>query len=176
MRGRKAKANTTGPDSRSHKRQSSTATAFDGKTAKADRESKAARAKPPALGSLVSSLVKVATSSDAASKSYAAALRKVRAQGVTLDDVAGLLIARMVIVEDAIEHDAISAEKGLTELGRCNRELAELAAAYREQGRSLPDQIVFRLDLAGAVAAGEQPEDAPELHSSAVGGDTIETE
>lgn len=175
-RGRKAKTNVAGPDSRGHKRQSADDEAFAGRTAKAEKATRAKRAKPPALGPLVANLVKLATSSESASKAYAAALGRVRRQGVSLDDVAALILARAVIVEHAIEHHEIDVERALLELGRINRELAELAAAYREQGRSLPDQITFRLQLTAAVPAGAQPTDAPELRTARIGGDVIETE
>jgi len=176
-RGRKPKVNTSGPDSRSHRRESSTAAAFSGRRSQAETVAKTARAKPPALATLIKRLVQVATSSDAAARRYASSLARVRKQGVSLDDVAALVLGRLAIVEDALEHDGISMEKALTELGRINRELAELAAAYREQGRSLPDAITFRLDLTrSTVPAGEQPDDAPPMATDATTGDVIETE
>jgi hypothetical protein len=67
-------------------------------------------------------------------------------------------------------------------MGSINREIKDLAEAYREQGRALPDEVTFRWELAataqatGVVPAGEPPEDAPPIERRKDVGDLLESE
>ena len=176
--GRKAKANRSGPDGRGHKRQSQTSTAFAGATKKADAAAREKRAAPPVLAAQLRLMVEQATGSADAGKRFTRQLNKVRKQGISLDDVAAILLARLELAHDMLVYAESRAQKAgtLTELGRITRELMDLADAYQLAGRALPGQIVFRLDLLGVVASGVAPSDAPTIRTHADSGDVIETE
>ena len=173
--GRKAKTNVRGPGA-SGKKRGSKAVPFTALTDKKEKATQAKRERAPAMQAGLTRLVKMVTSSDSASRRFAAQLLKVRRQALSIDDVAASILARYVIIECAVEADEMTLTDAVKELGRCSRELRDLAADYREQGRAVPNEITWRLDLSAAAPAGEAPEGAPGRVTDPVVGDLIEVE
>ena len=110
------------------------------------------------------------------------AVKKALETGVTLDDVAAVLLARLVVLTEQIAKAEVDAKTSASQMGSINREIKDLAEAYREQGRALPDEVTFRWELvsaaqaAGVVPAGEPPEDAPPIERRKDVGDLLESE
>ena len=141
----------------------------------------AKRGKPSAIASITRRFV-VQAAGDAAAKRWDRAYRKALETGVTLDDVAAVLLARLVVLTEQIAKAEVDAKTSASQMGSINREIKDLAEAYREQGRALPDEVTFRWELvsaaqaAGVVPAGEPPEDAPPIERRKDVGDLLESE
>jgi hypothetical protein len=147
------------------------------------KEAKAKREADSAIAGVVSRLVKD-ESGEGAARRWRAAYNQVRKTGVSLDDVAAVLLARLILMQDWVSEGAIDSKTMASQLGSINREIKDLADAYREQGRALPDEVAFRWVLvsggdelpAGVVPAGKPPADAPVVETRPDVGDLLESE
>ena len=145
------------------------------------RAEKDKRSQPTAIAGITRRFV-VQAAGDAAAKRWDRAYRKALETGVTLDDVAAVLLARLVVLTEQIAKAEVDAKTSASQMGSINREIKDLAEAYREQGRALPDEVTFRWELVsaaqatGVVPAGEPPEDAPPIEHRDDVGDLLESE
>jgi len=141
----------------------------------------AKRGKPSAIASITRRFV-VQAAGDTAAKRWDRAFAKALETGVTLDDVAAVLLARLVVLTEQIKRAEVDAKTSASQMGSINREIKDLAEAYREQGRALPDEVTFRWEVAataqasGVVPAGEPPKDAPVVEHRDDVGDLLESE
>ena len=172
--GRKKKTNTE-PGAYANKR-SAKSEAFAGLQDKKERtRKKKAAATPSPVFKLCQKLARTFGGA-AVEKTIADTIDQIKERGLDLDDVAAVLVTRIALVESAFASAGLSVEKALTELGSCNRQMADLAEQFRQQGRALPSAVEFTFNLqSGAIQApGILPDDAPILKHDPEIGDLIE--
>lgn len=93
--------------------------------------------------------------------------------GLTVDDCAALLALRMQLIKSWVGEGTIDNVRALQELGSINRQMSDVAEAYRQQGRTLPNEVVFRMDWESLAKSGAVPTTAPEITTHPLTGDQL---
>ena len=93
--------------------------------------------------------------------------------GLTVDDCAALLALRMQLIKSWVGEGTIDNVRALQELGSINRQMSDVAEAYRQQGRTLPAEVVFRMDWDSLAKSGAVPDNAPTISTNPLTGDQL---
>ena len=99
--------------------------------------------------------------------------KRIDDHGLTVDDTAALLALRMQLIKGWIAEGEIDKTRALQELGSINRQMSDVAEAYRQQGRTLPSEVVFRMDWESLAKSGSVPESAPIVSTHPLTGDQL---